>query len=211
MIQRASKATGLVDYETYRILVEDGEKADLIDGVIYMASPETPLSNSLVLFIANLIDGFTAARDIDGFTFNSRVSCKITDYRAPEPDVAYVRPEHAHRVEEQHVLGAPDIAVEVVSRDSRRRDYVVKRELYQQAGVSEYWVIDPMKCRATFFKLEDGEYEEIVLENNRIFRTSVIPGFWLDVNWLLIKPVPRAYRCLEQILAAPKKKPKLSR
>jgi len=87
MIQQAGALQKLVDYETYRKLMEDGEKADLIDGVIYMASPETRPHNNLNGFLYQLIEGFTAARDIDGFAFFSRFSCRISDYRAPEPDV----------------------------------------------------------------------------------------------------------------------------
>jgi Uma2 family endonuclease len=207
MIQRLSKSTKLVDYETYRAIVEDGEKADLIDGVIYMASPDTRLSNNLNGLLYQLIDGFIAAKDIDGFAFFSRFSCKLSDYRAPEPDVGYVRPERAHIVEERHIVGGPDIAVEIVSRDSRKRDYVTKRALYQEAGVREYWIIDPLKSRATFLGLVHGEYEELPLELSHIFHSGVIPGFWLDVKWLFAKPLPRAYLCLEQILASPPKKP----
>jgi Uma2 family endonuclease len=208
MIQRASIADGLVDYETYRRLVKDGQKADLIDGVIYMASPDTIQNNTLNLFLANLIDGFTAARNIEGITFVSRFSCKLSDIRAPEPDVGYVRPERAHLVEERHMLGGPDIAVEIVSRDSRSRDYGEKRELYEDAGVSEYWTIDPLKNRVEFLGLKDGCYESLPLEASRIFRCGVIPGFWLDVDWLLKKPLPRAYNCLEQILADKPKGPR---
>ena len=201
MIQRITKAD-LVDYETYRARVEDGQKADLIDGTIYMASPDTRLSNTLNVFVANLIDGFTAAKNIDGFTFMSRFSCKISEFRAPEPDVGYVRPERVHLVEERHMLGGPDIAVEIVSRDSRRRDNVEKRQLYEDAGVTEYWIVDPLKGRVEFLGLKLGRYEVLPLEENRIFRSAVISGFWLDVSWLLEKPVPRAYRCLQEILAA---------
>jgi Uma2 family endonuclease len=123
MIQRAVQSSDLVDYDTYRTLVEDGEKADLIDGVIYMASPDTRHNNTLNLFLANLIDGYTAARDIDGFTFLSRFACKLSEYRAPEPDVGYVKPDRVHLVEERQMQGGPDIAIEIVSRDSRSRDY----------------------------------------------------------------------------------------
>src|SRR5437870_5587058 len=138
MIQRGPIAKDLVDYASFRALVEDGQRADLIDGVIYMASPDTKLSNTLNGFLYQLIEGYIAARDIDGFTFVSRFSCKITDLRAPEPGVGYVRPERVHLVEERHLLGGPDIAVEIVSRDSRRRDYTDKRQLYEDAGVAEY-------------------------------------------------------------------------
>jgi Uma2 family endonuclease len=208
MIQRGSITSGLVDYETYRALVEDGQKADLIDGVIYMASPEKKVHNSLNLFIAHLIDGYTAARNIEGCTFISRFSCKISEFRAPEPDVGYVRPERVHLVQERHMLGGPDIAVEIVSRDSRSRDYGEKCELYQDAGVAEYWIIDPLKGRAEFLGLKDGIYERLPLEAKRIFRCGVIPGFWLDVEWLYEKPLPRAYHCLQQVLADQPKIPR---
>ena len=206
MIQRKSIADDLVDYETYRSLVPDGQKTDLIDGVIYMASADTKLSNSLNGFLYQMIAGFIDARSIEAFVFFSRFSCKLSEFNAPEPDVAYVRPERAHLVEERHMLGGPDIAVEIVSRESRQRDYGEKRDLYQDAGVSEYWIVDPLQSRAEFLALREGQYEILPLEQNQIFRCSVIPGFWLDVSWLLERPVPRAYRCLEQILATPKKR-----
>jgi len=201
MSQRTAAFQKLVNYETYRKLIEDGEKADLIDGVIYMASPDTRLANTLNGFLYRLIADFLDARDIDGFVFLSRFSCKISDYRAPEPDVGYVRPEHTHLVDERHMVGGPDIAVEIVSRDSRKRDYEMKRELYEAAGVAEYWIIDPLKNQALFLGLRDGEYEPAPLDDDRIFHSGVIPGFWLDVQWLFAEPLPRPYLCLQQILA----------
>lgn len=114
--------------------------------------------------------------------------------------MGYVRPERAHLVAENEMQGAPDIAVEIVSRDSRERDYREKLHLYQEAGVSEYWIVDPLQGRADFYGLQDGRYVLLPLEANRIFRSSVIPGFWLNVDWLHARPVPAAYRCLEEIL-----------
>lgn len=209
MIQRLPIADDLITFDDFLALVGDGQKADLIDGVIYMASPDSKRNNSLNLFLAALIDDYTAARGIDGFTFISRFACKITDYRSPEPDVGYVRPEHAGRVHDRHMDGGPDIAVEIVSRDSKSRDYGEKRELYQSAGVTEYWIIDPIQRRVEFLRLIDGRYEPIPLDENRIVRTAVIPGFWLDVEWLLAKELPRGYLCLKKILAAKRaKRPK---
>jgi len=98
--------------------------------------------------------------------------------------------------------GGPDIAVEVVSRDSRHRDYNEKRQLYLEAGVAEYWVIDPLKQRVEFLRLENGRYNVVRLDQDRTFRSAVVPGFWLDVEWLLTDPLPSAYRCLQEILAS---------
>jgi Uma2 family endonuclease len=98
--------------------------------------------------------------------------------------------------------GGPDIAVEIVSRDSRTRDYVEKKQLYLDAGVPEYWLIDLLAGRCEFLQLVDGRYEPIPLENNRIFKSRALPGFWLDVEWLLADPPANDYHCLQAILSA---------
>jgi Uma2 family endonuclease len=200
MIQRAAIGEDLIAFDDFCALVGDGQKADLIDGVIYMASPDTKRSNALCGFIYYLIEGYTTAKSLGGFTFISRFACKITDVRAPEPDAGYVRPDRLQLVHENHMGGGPDIAVEVVSRDSRSRDYGEKRELYESAGVMEYWIVDPLQRRVEFLRLENGKYDLVPLESNRFFHSQVVPGLWLNVDWLLAKPVPRAFTCLEEIL-----------
>ncbi len=193
----------LVTFETFCDLVEDGQKADLIDGVIFMASPDSKKANSLNLFLGNLLDGYIGAKEIDGDVFISRYACRINAVRAPEPDVGYVRPERIHLLHETYMDGGPDIAVEIVARDSRTRDYSEKYDLYKAAGVQEYWIIDPLQKRVTFLRLRDGDYEEMALDSN-IFRSEVLPGFWLNTDWLLSRKVPKAYKCLQEILAGAK-------
>ena len=203
MIQPPVVADDLVTFDAFCDLVEDGQKADLIDGVIYMASPDSKRANSLNLFLGNLLDGYIAAKEIDGDVFISRYACRITDVRAPEPDVGYVRPERTHLLHETYMEGGPDIAVEIVARDSRTRDYNEKYDLYRAAGVQEYWIIDPLQKRVTFLRLRDGEYEEMALDGN-MFRSEVLPGFWLNTDWLLSQTVPKAYKRLQEILAGSK-------
>jgi hypothetical protein len=40
----------------------------------------------------------------------------------------------------------------------------------------------------------------VPLEDGHVFRSGVLPGFWLEVNWLLTQPLPNAYQCLQQLL-----------
>lgn len=61
-------------------------------------------------------------------------------------------------------------------------------------------IIDPIQKRVEFLVLEEGRYELAPLEENRLFRSRVLPGFWIDVDWLLAKPLPPATRCLQAIL-----------
>ena len=99
--------------------------------------------------------------------------------------------------------GGPDIAVEIVSRDSRTRDYVEKKQLYLDAGVPEYWLVDPLACRCEFLHLFNGRYEPIPLENNRIFKSRAIAGFWRDVEWLVGETLPTGFACLQAVLGSP--------
>jgi Uma2 family endonuclease len=185
--------------EFYR-LVPDGQKADLIDGVIYMASPDSIRSNDLTAFVTVLLRSYNAARKMGGRVYVTRVAFRLAPRRAPEPDVAYVRPERIHLVGANDVKGAPDIAVEIVSRESQSRDYGQKKRIYQKAGVTEYWIIDPLKVRYVFLRLEGGKYQPVALENGRIFRSQVLGGFWLDVDWLRADPLPNDFECLQAIL-----------
>ena len=191
----------LVVFDEFCQLVADGQKADLLDGVIYMASPDSLRSDGITNLVHFLIEGFVGARGIAGRVLGSRFAFRLSETRAPEPDVAYVVPERIHLLEERGMLGGPDIAVEIVARESRSRDYVEKRRIYEEAGVREYWIIDPLQARAEFLRLGPGGYGLVPLQRNRIFVSDVISGFWIDTDWLLARPIPTAHDCLRQILS----------
>ncbi|HIE29979.1 TPA: hypothetical protein EYP66_22165 [Candidatus Poribacteria bacterium] len=71
---------------------------------------------------------------------------------------------------------------------------------YQDAGVLEYWLIDPLQRRAEFYRLHENCYELVPFERNRIFRSTAMEGFWLDVEWLFAEPLPKSYEKLQEIL-----------
>jgi len=60
-----------------------------------------------------------------------------------QPDILYVRKERAGIIGETHIRGAPDLVVEILSPESRKRDLEVKRKIYAGFGVTEYWIVDP--------------------------------------------------------------------
>lgn len=199
---QAERPADLVTVEEFYRLVPDGQKADLIDGVIYMASPDTRRHDWLGGFIKFLVQGYVWQKNL-GRVFGSRFAFILSDTFAPEPDIAFVRRERLHLVHEKGMDGGPDLVIEIVSRDSRQRDYVDKKQAYQDAGVSEYWLIDPLQQRVEFFRLTAGRYELVPLEANRIFRSAVLEGFWIDVEWLLADPPPNGYEKLQEVLAQP--------
>lgn len=199
-LARNNLDSGLVNIEEFFSIISEDEKADLIDGVIYMASPVSTSHYRLEKFLEVLLDLYLEETGA-GEVFGSRVAFVLGESSAPEPDIAFVSSRHSDRIQEGRINGPPDLAVEIVSPESRDRDYLVKKALYERGGVQEYWIIDPAYRRAEFYGLRDGVFVPLPLESNRYFISQVVSGFWIDVEWLFSDERPPKQKCLERILA----------
>jgi Uma2 family endonuclease len=192
--------TGDVTFDEFCFLVKDGQKADLIDGVIYLASPDNTDANKLSVWLAGLIDLFAEAKEL-GDTFVSRTAFRLDERQSPEPDIAFVAKERLHLVRRGYVDGGPDLAVEIVSPESIDRDYEQKRKQYQDAGVPEYWIVDEIEQKVTLLQLDArGKYRE-VRPRKGVLRSRVLPGFWLRPDWLWQQPRPKKPALLALLLA----------
>jgi Uma2 family endonuclease len=190
--------TGHYTFDDFLFLGNENEKADLLDGVIYVASPESTDDNQLRGWLYSAMSEFAEETD-QGECYYSRVAFRITDKRGPEPDVAFVSKQRLHIVEKGFVDGAPDIAVEIVSPDSVERDYDLKRSIYEAAGVQEYWIIDPDERRATFLRRQGERFVEVKPTNDR-FESQVLRGFYLKVEWLWSKERPSIMAILREMV-----------
>jgi Uma2 family endonuclease len=186
-------------FKDFCFLVKDGEKADLIDGVIYMASPDNTDANELFMWLGGLIADFAEAKDL-GKVYGSRVAYRLNDTNSPEPDIGFVSKERLHLVLRGHVEGPPDLAIEIVSPESVERDYEKKRTQYEEAGVREYWIVDEMKGKVTLLRLDrKGKFRE-GRPKKGVFHSRVLPGFWMRPEWLWQRPRPKKVEILSQIL-----------
>jgi Uma2 family endonuclease len=100
-------------------------------------------------------------------------------YNTVQPDLFFIARERL-KIAKQHVIGSPDLAIEVVSPSSRSRDYIAKRVIYEEAGVKEYWIVDPMKRSIDVLVLENGRYVRIDDEEG-VARSTVVPGVAVEV------------------------------
>jgi Uma2 family endonuclease len=190
--------TGRYTFDDFLFLGNENEKADLLDGVIYIASPESTEHNQLRGWLYSVLSEFAAQTD-QGEWYHTRVAFRITVKRGPEPDVAFVAKERLHIVEKGFIDGAPDIAVEIVSPDSVERDYELKRNVYGAAGVKEYWIIDPDERRATFLRRQGEQFVEIKPNDNR-YESQVLRGFSLKIEWLWSKERPSIMAILPEMM-----------
>src|SRR5688572_21590787 len=97
---RSRTRPGPYTFGDFLELVHEDQKADLLDGVIHMASPESLAHNKLVGFLYRLISDFVEHL---GEVVVNRVAFRISDKGGPEPDVAFVRRDRAGIVKHGYV------------------------------------------------------------------------------------------------------------
>ena len=97
--------------------------------------------------------------------------------------------EHCDRLQEAYLDGPADLVIEIVSEESIGRDRGEKFAEYEQAGIPEYWLIDPVRKQAEFYVLRGGRYRQAALENG-VFASEVLTGFRLREAWLWRASLP---------------------
>ena len=111
---------------------------------------------------------------------------------AREPDLLFVSNDRMNNLHKTYLEGAPDIAVEFISLESRIRDRRDKFYEYAVAGVREYWIVDMERNTADFYLLDsEGLYNPLPLKAGNRFHSEVLSGFWLDAAWLWNDSPPR--------------------
>jgi Uma2 family endonuclease len=180
-----SSAVRSVDYtfEDFCAVIPDKAKADLIDGVIYMASPDNLEADDIGGWVYTVVRVFSRSRDV-GRAFGSRVAFRLDARNSPEPDIGFVKKARLHLLRKGHVQGGPDAAFEVVSPESVDRDYGKKFRQYESARVLEYWIIDEPERKVLLYRLgRDGKYKQVRPRDGKL-ESKVIEGFYLRPEWL---------------------------
>lgn len=105
----------------------------------------------LVAFLYRLLSDFVRQHGL-GLVLFAPLPLKLWEGKMREPDVLFMRREHAERRHENYWNGA-DLVMEVVSPDDPGRDKITKRREYARAGIPEYWLVDPFERTVTVFTL----------------------------------------------------------
>lgn len=105
------------------------------------------------------------------------------------PDLAFIAAANVSGIRDNYFFGAPDLAVEIASPGTERVDKQAKFREYEQAGVMEYWILDARKQKAEFYvRNEQGKFERVLRRRDGTYHSSVIAGFWINVDWLWRSP-----------------------
>ena len=138
-------------------LPETNLPVELWDGEIIMSPTPNPNHQRLVFNLARLLRDFVTAKKL-GEVFLGPLDVILTQRRVVQPDVFFISKSRLNLVTDR-VRCAPDLTVEVVSHGSWKRDRVEKKDLYEQHGVREYWIVDPEAQTIEVFALEKGAFK----------------------------------------------------
>jgi Uma2 family endonuclease len=169
-------------YADFVLFPDDGKRHELIDGEHYVTpSPTTRhqrMSGRLFLLIASWLEQHPI-----GEVFSAPFDVVLSDFDVVEPDLLYLSNERAARVlTELHARGVPELVIEIASKATRKRDETIKRHLYDRAGVSEYWVVDPEVDTVRVYRREGARFVrpvELSREAGDVLTTPLLAG--LDI------------------------------
>ncbi len=170
----------------------DDAHAEWVDGEVLPKVPVSVVHQRSSRFLYALINAWVEYHQL-GEVHHPPLLVKLPlpDNRevAREPDIVVILNSNTGRFAEQYFDGAPDLIVEITSPASRHTDRIVKYEEYETAGVPEYWLIDPDRQYAEFFQRDAaGLYRVAFSGSEGVYRSRVLEGFWLQVEWLWTRP-----------------------
>jgi len=154
-------------------------------GRIEVLDMPSEIHQLLVAYLYRALMDFVSASDLGTVLF-APFPIKLWEGKIREPDVVFMRREHASRRHDKYWSGA-DLVMEVMSPDDPKRDSEIKRREYATAGIPEYWLIDPTNRTVTVFVI-DGDAGRYVVhgvyESGSGAASPSLPAFAVEVQAL---------------------------
>jgi Uma2 family endonuclease len=188
-----------MSYEEFLAEIPDDVHAEWEDGEVIYLTVEAE-NMLLQMFLAHLIGLFNDANSIGALFSEPFVMKTGQDLPGRSPDIFFVRAENISRVRKVHLEGPADLVIEIVSPESGTRDRGAKFYEYESGGVGEYWLIDAQRKRAEFYVRDEiGLFATVAPDTVGIYRSTVLTGFWLRVEWLWQSPLPNLMTVLKEM------------
>jgi Uma2 family endonuclease len=190
---------GEMSYEEF--LRTDWPRNDLewVDGKVIPMSPVTNLHQEVLMFLLRVLTDFVEVHKA-GTVFLDPFQMKTgPDLPGRAPDLFFVKKARLNHLKPVYFDGPGDVVIEIISPSSRGVDRGEKFYEYEQGGVPEFWLIDPPRKQAEFFFLgSDGIYHPAPITGGT-FKSKVLKGFWLKVEWLNQHPLPQVRGVLKEL------------
>ena len=161
-------------------LPEDGRRHELLDGAFFVTPAPGYDHQDVVMRLGVRL--FQAVTKRDLVVLSAPFDVVLSEFTVVEPDLL-VAPRSQFTAKD--LPGAPLLVVEVRSRSTAAVDALIKRDLYEKAGVLSYWLVDPAGPSITVLELVDGKYQEVARAqgDESINVTAPVPMSLTPSDW----------------------------
>jgi len=172
---------GLWTEEQYLAMTDHSNRLlEFDNGYIEVLPMPIPEHQKILALLYELFVAFVRPRG--GITLFAPLRVQIRPRKFREPDLVILRDVNDPRQHKRYWLGV-DVAVEIVSDDDPERDTKVKRVDYAEAGIPEYWIVNPLNDTVTVLALAGDAYAEHgVFRRGERASSQVLDGFSVDVD-----------------------------
>jgi len=167
---------------------DENERVELIDGEAFMMAPPSRVHQKVSFEIGRQLGNYLEGKKCEVYLapfgvrlFEQEDDCPEDVDILVEPDVSVVC--DPSKLDDAGCKGAPDLVMEILSPTTTRHDRFTKFNLYQRAGVREYWIVDPSDKSVQVFVLEEGHYvaKDFGATGDRV-RVNVLEDCAIDLS-----------------------------
>ena len=165
------------DYCTW----DDDKRWELIDGVPYAMSAPNQSHQEISGALFSQLYNFQKGKPCKVFAapFDVRLNYDTSDDTVVQPDILVVCDKS--KLDGKSCNGAPDLVIEILSPSTSLHDKILKFKRYKQAGVREYWIVDPETTIVSTYIMKDGEYVTDAYGNEDSIPVHVLDGCIIDL------------------------------
>ena len=159
---------------------------ELINGEIVQKGSPNPRHQEISFELSEALGSHVKQNKL-GKVYYAPIDVFLDGHNSVQPDLLFILTDRLAMVTQDGIEGIPSLVVEIVSPSSGYRDRVTKKAVYEQHGVQEYWLVDPLEELIEIFALKNGQYTLLsaVSPNEGQLRSNVLPGLVLNVPEVL--------------------------
>ena len=169
-------------YDDYAALPDDGQRYEIVNGVLLMTPAPSPDHQSIAVRLTYYLFMHIELAGL-GRVFSGPIDVELGPKNVFQPDVVILLNTHLNKVAAKKIVGAPDLVVEIASPSTAVVDRVTKYDIYARAGIPEYWIVKPTNRTIEVLILENGEYYSSgIFRGEQLLPSQIVPGLPVRVE-----------------------------
>lgn len=166
--------------------MDDDRRYELIEGELYMVPAPNFQHQTISRDLGVVLWKFVKKNNL-GTVLYAPFDVVLSESDVVQPDIIFVSKGRLNLITEKNLRGAPDLAIEILSTSTRERDKLIKKRLYMEYGVKEFWIVDPDKKAIKVMALKETGFETfgIYFIDDKLI-SPLLKGFRLDLKEIFL-------------------------